>query len=44
MKDLELMIQENFDTFLILSLIFFLIKEGVEDMEAIFALILLLLN
>ena len=44
MKDLELMLQENFDTFLILFLIFFLIKEGVEDMEAIFALILLLLN
>lgn len=44
MKDLELMIQENFDTFLILFLIFFLIKEGVEDMEAIFALVLLLLN
>ena len=42
MKDLELMIQENFDTFLILFLIFFLIKEGVEDMEAIFALVLLL--
>lgn len=44
MKDLELMIQKNYDTFLILILIFFLIKEGVEDMEAIFALVLLLLN
>lgn len=44
MKDLELMIKENFDTFLILIIIFFLIKEGVEDMETIFALVLLLLT
>ena len=44
MKDLELMIQKNYDTFLILILIFFLIKEGVEDTESIFALFLLLLG
>lgn len=44
MKDLEFMIKENFDTFLILILIFFLIKEGVEDTETLFALVCLLLN
>lgn len=44
MKDLELMLKENFDTFLILIIIFFLMKEGVEDMETILALVFLLLT
>ena len=44
MNDLELMIKDNFDTFLILVIIFFLIKEGVEDIGTIFALVCLLLN
>ena len=30
------LLKENFDTFLILVLILFLVKEGVEDMETIF--------
>ena len=44
MKNLELMLKDNFDTFLILIIIFFLIKEGVEDMETILPLVLLLLT
>lgn len=44
MNNLETMIKENFDTFLILILIFFLIKEGVEDMEVLGSLIFLLLT
>ena len=44
MNYLEIMIKENFDTFLILLLIFFLIKEGVEDMETLLALTCLLLT
>ena len=42
MNDFEKIIKENFDTILILLLIFFLIKEGVEDMEVLIALISLL--
>ena len=44
MNNLDFIIKENFDTFLILILIFFLIKEGVEDMETLIALICLLLT
>lgn len=44
MNELENMIKENFDTFLILLLIFFLLKEGVEDMEVLIALVALLFN
>lgn len=44
MKDFELMIKDNFDTFLILAIIIFLIKEGVEDIETILALVCLLLT
>ena len=44
MNDLEIMIKENFDTFLILALIFFLIKEGVEDMGTLIVLVCLLLT
>ncbi len=44
MNNLEVMIKENFDTFLILILIFFLIKEGVEDIETLIALTCLLLT
>lgn len=35
---------ENFDNILLLALIFFLIKEGGEDMITIFALIFLILS
>lgn len=42
MNHLDMMIKENFDTILILLLIFFLIKEGVEDMETLLALTFLL--
>ena len=42
MNQLEIIIKENFDTILIVLLIFLLIKEGVEDMETLFALIFLL--
>ena len=44
MKNLELMLKDNFDTFLILIIIFFLIKEGVEDMGTLIALVSLLLT
>lgn len=42
LENLLITVKENFDTILILSLIFFLLKEGVEDMETIIALALLL--
>lgn len=42
LENLLITVKENFDTILILSLIFFLVKEGVEDMETIIALALLL--
>lgn len=42
LENLLIAVKENFDTILILSLIFFLLKEGVEDMETIIALALLL--
>ena len=42
LKDLK--IQENFDNILILSIIFFLLKEGGEDMTTILALTILLLS
>ena len=44
MNDLEVIIKENFDTFLILALIFFLTNEGVEDMWTLIALVCLLLT
>ena len=44
MNNLEFMIKENYDTILIVLLIFFLIKEGVEDMETLLALTLLLFS
>lgn len=44
MNQFEFLIKENFDTILILILIFFFIKEGVEDMETLFALTFLLLS
>ena len=44
MNDLEIIVKENFDTFLILALIFFLIKEGVEDMGTLIVLVCLLLT
>ena len=44
MNFLNLEIKENFDTFLILLLIIFLIKEGVEDMETLLALVCLLFS
>lgn len=44
MNDFKNVLEENFDTILIGTLIFFLIKEGVEDMETIIALICLFLN
>lgn len=44
MNNLDMLLKENFDTFLILVLIFFLIKEGVEDMETILLLVLLFFN
>ena len=44
MMNLERMIKENFDTFLIVILIFFFIKEGVEDMETLLALTCLLFS
>jgi len=37
-------LKNNFDTILLLLLIFFLIKEGVEDMETLLALTCLLLT
>lgn len=44
MNNLENILKENFDTILILTLIIFLIKEGGEDMETLFALIALLIS
>ena len=43
-NNFETLLKENFDTFLILVLILFLVKEGVEDMETIFLLVLLFLS
>lgn len=44
MNNLEIILKENYDTILILLLIFFLIKEGVEDTETLLALTLLLFS
>lgn len=44
MNNFDMLLKENFDTFLILVLILFLIKEGVEDMETILLLVLLFFN
>ena len=44
MSDLKDILKDNFDTILILIIIFFLLKEGVEDMEAFLALIALLFS
>lgn len=44
MNNLEIKIKENYDTILIVLIIFFLIKEGVEDMETLLALTLLLFS
>ena len=44
LNNLEIILKENFDTILILVLILFLLKEGVEDMETLLALICLLFN
>lgn len=44
MIDFKDMLKDNFDTILILIIIFFLLKEGVEDMEVLIALIGLLLS
>ena len=41
---MESLIKDNFDTFLILLLIFFLIKEGVEDITTIISLVALLFS
>lgn len=43
-NNFDMLLKENFDTFLILVLILFLVKEGVEDMETIFLLVLLFLS
>lgn len=43
-NNFDTLLKENFDTFLILVLILFLVKEGVEDMETIFLLVLLFLS
>lgn len=44
MNNLEIIIKENYDTILLVLLIFFLIKEGVEDMETLLALTMLLFS
>ena len=41
---MESLIKNNFDTFLILLLIFFFIKEGVEDITTIISLVALLFS
>ena len=43
-NNFDTLLKENFDTFLILTLLFFLVKEGVEDMEIVILLILLFIN
>ena len=41
---MESLIKENFDTFLIIIILLFLIKEGVEDITIIISLVALLFS